>query len=150
YGIRSVPTIQRWRLLSEVPAALAQSSGDDTPPPNELHRHPSAWQAVYAKAAGMLPLDELVTPDRDILWLRADVDVTAPGTLQLNLSSTAGIRAWIDGHPLNSASTSGDLSRGVHEVLLRVDTQRAESAELRVVVEKAPASTVEYTVVGGP
>jgi hypothetical protein len=38
----------------------------------------------------------------------------------------------------------------VHEVLLRVDTRRAESAELRVVVEKAPASTVEYTVVGGP
>ncbi|MEX2120982.1 MAG: HEAT repeat domain-containing protein [Pirellulales bacterium] len=150
YGIRSVPTIQRWRLLSEVPSALDRSSGDDATSPSELPRHPSAWQPVCAKVAGMLPLDELVTSDRDILWLRADVDVTAPGALQLNLSSTAGIRAWIDGQPLKSDSTSSDLSRGMHEVLLRVDTRRAESAELRVIVDKAPASTVEYTVVGGP
>jgi putative heme-binding domain-containing protein len=152
YAVRSQPTIQRWRYLKETPAELA----DQVPDAQAFARHvlgadPSQWLPAYGCVAGGLPLGELTTDGRKVLYLRGEIDITAPGEVEIGFNTARGITAWVDDRQLAAdVPRTVTLDRGLHKITLRIDTGKRDSRELRVVVEKPPGSTVVYTVVGGP
>lgn len=156
YEIRTQPTVQRWRVLAEVPPELTVGNPDATEIRNKVLSAPdTAWQPAYAQVAGVLPLDDVAASiarsvPLPVLYLRADLDLTSPGDVEIQLDSRQGIRAWIDDQPLELAEpTLATLGVGQHRLLLRVDRIERGADALRVVVDKAHGSTAAVTVVGG-
>ena len=65
YAIRTIPTIQRWRVLKSVSPALATAIPDtDLFHDQVLKADQSRWTTAYARVAGSLPLDELTAQAR--------------------------------------------------------------------------------------
>jgi hypothetical protein len=153
FGLRAGATIQRWRFLKPVPPRV-QAPGIDTAAfrADVFQADPSAWQPAYAKVAGMLPLDEIVAAaDSPVLFLQAHVLVSEPGRLEIRLNSTDGVSLWLDGEERDLAAGSlGELARGEHQLIFRVDTPRHTPVELRAELVRPENSTAAFTVVGGP
>ncbi|HEY2839899.1 MAG TPA: hypothetical protein VGJ26_12160, partial [Pirellulales bacterium] len=150
YAVRTQPTVQRWRYLKTTPKDLV----DHAPNPAEfeqqvLNANEEEWAPAYAKVAGGLPLDEVVTADRKVLFLRGEVAVTEPGEVEIKLDSAEGVTVWVNDRPLAIDNLRATLDRGSHKVTLRVDTRERKSHDLRMVVDKPSGSTIVYTVVGG-
>ena len=77
--------------------------------------------------------------------------MTEPGRLDVRLKSTEGVSLWIDGQECDLAAGSlGELARGEHQLVFRVDMPHRASAELRVELRRPENSAAEFTVVGGP
>ncbi|HEY4311598.1 MAG TPA: hypothetical protein VGN12_19280 [Pirellulales bacterium] len=152
YAVRSQPTIQRWRYLNETPPALAAGVPDANVFAARIAgAEPTAWLPAYGRVDGTLPLAELTTDARKVLYLSANVDVTEPGDVEIKLNDPRGIAVWIDGSPLPAdGSQKATLARGPHTIVLRVDTAERGAKDLRAVVDKPAGSTAAYTVVGGP
>ena len=146
YAVRSKPTIQRWRYLKETPAAIAAQVPDGT----AVAAVPAdAWTPAYARVDGALPLAEFAGANK-VLLLSANIDVTEPGPVEVELDHAAGLTMWIDGELLAANAPSATLARGQHTLSLRVDRDQFGRDELRAIVDKPAGSTVSYTVVGGP
>lgn len=152
YAIRSIPTIQRWRVLSPVPEGMARSVPDpETFRSRVLGADASQWLPAYAKVGGTLPLDELTaTVKSPVLYLQGEIDVSVAGAVTFRLDSTEGVHAWLDGEPVAAQdSVTVDLAKGRHKLTLRVDTTRRPARGIRVEVQRAEGSPAELTVVGG-
>jgi hypothetical protein len=153
-AVRSTATIQRWRFLQPVPPQVQAADADTAAVRAEVcQAQTSAWQPAYAKVAGMLPLDEIATATAGgpVLYLQAQANVTEPGRVDVRLNSTEGISLWIDGQECDLAAGSlGELARGEHQLVFRVDTLHRLAAELRVELRRPENSAAEFTVVGGP
>lgn len=151
YAVRSAPTIQRWRYLKSTPRELAERLPDAAA---LAHYAPAAdenlWLPAYGRVAGNLPLAELASDDRKVLYLRGEVDVTEPGEIEIKLDAPDAVTVWIDDRRLPADSPPvARLERGIHAITLRIDTAKITSGELRVIVDKPAGSTAVYTVVGG-
>jgi putative heme-binding domain-containing protein len=143
YGLKSAPTLQRWRAWRD---AASQPEGTSPPPPES-----DAWVPAYAKYAGGLPLGPLTAiSGGPVVVLLGEVEVTAPGPVAFRLDSDAGVTAAIDGEPVPVGPAFGrELSRGRHALTLRIDTARRPTGEVRVEVTKPEGSAAEVAVVGG-
>jgi len=172
YAVRSQPTIQRWRYLKATPLEVSGDNPDSSTVANLLlTTDDSQWMPAYAKVAGALPLDELAIggqeetganeanhkdPAKKVVLLRGDVNVTAPGLVEIKLDSPRGVRVWVDDKELEVTETAArgplvaEVAKGLHRIVLRVDATRRDRPEIRVVVDKPPGSGAVYTVVGGP
>ncbi|HEX4145188.1 MAG TPA: hypothetical protein VHY91_16900 [Pirellulales bacterium] len=151
--LRSTPTIQRWRFLQPVPSHVQSADADAASVRAEVcQAQATAWQPAYAKVAGMLPLDEIVaTAGSPVLYLEARANVTEPGHVDVRLNANEGVSLWVDGQPCDLAAGSlGELARGEHQLVFRVDTAHHAPAELRAELLRPENSTAEFTVVGGP
>jgi putative heme-binding domain-containing protein len=152
-AVRSTATIQRWRFLQPVPPQVQAADADTAAVRAEVcQTETSAWQPAYAKVAGMLPLDEIAAATGGpVLYLQAQANVTEPGRVDVRLNSTEGVSLWIDGQECDLAAGSlGELARGEHQLVFRVDTLHRAPAELRVELRRPENSAAEFTVVGGP
>ena len=100
----------------------------------------------------MLPLDEIAAAaGSSLLYLQAQTLVTEPGRVDIRLNSIDGVTLWVDGEQCDLAAGSlGELARGEHQLVFRVDTTARTPAELRVELLRPEKSTAEFTVVGGP
>jgi len=151
YAIRSVPTIQRWRVL-RAPSTELQG---DVPNVEIFREHvldaaPDAWTPAYAMTAGELPLAELVKPGT-VLFLQGELEVVDAGSVTIDVESTEPTQLWIDAEPFDSASKPTiELAKGRHRVTLRI-VVGAESQTPRVKVEltKPAGSKAQFDVVGG-
>ena len=152
YAIHAVPTIQRWRVMTPVPEALARSVPDSGAFVARVRdSDPSLWQPAYALATGALPLDEFAAEaGGPVLYLRGQIDVSVAGPVTFLLDKAGTARAWIDGE----AAPEGEmftrpLEPGRHTLTLRVDTTESAAAIRKVEVAKPPDSDAEFVVVGG-
>jgi putative heme-binding domain-containing protein len=153
YAIRTVPTIQRWRVMKPVPPALATSIPDrDLFHDQVLKSDPSRWITAYARVAGSLPLDEL-TPQTGgtVLYLQGEINVSNAGPIRVQVDSAAGVRFWIDEAPApaDAAELVTALAAGRHTFTLRVDTAARTAHEIKVEITKPSGSAAEFTVAGG-
>ncbi|QDU95327.1 hypothetical protein [Lignipirellula cremea] len=150
YAVRKEPTIQRWRVLREVPPALvADVPHDEIFAQQVLAAADNAWEPAYAMTAGALPLGPLAPADQPVLYLYGEVEAAVAGPVQLSLDSPEGVVAWIDGDRI-AAGQSFELPTGKHRITLRVDTRERAADALRAVVEKTSGSSADFQVVGGP
>ncbi len=148
YAVRTTETVQRWRALKETPDALKE--GELTAAKLEEHaplKAETAWQAVYAKVGGELPLDEF-SQAGDVVLLRADIDVTSAGEVSLEFADKSGITLWASGAVVQPGAAV-KLAEGSHPVIVRIDRSQRKSPVLRAVAKEAEGSTVAFKVKGG-
>jgi putative heme-binding domain-containing protein len=150
FAMRSRPTVQRWRVLKNVPDEMLLAR----PSPDTLGLALSfggeSWQPVYGKVAGWLPLADVpTTPDKPT-YLLAELEVSQPGEVQVVIEpAELAADVWVDRAALEPASQGRvRLERGEHSLLLRLP-QDIKAPALRVTVERPAGSTGEYSVVGG-
>ena len=99
----------------------------------------------------MLPLDEITAAAGKLLYLKADVQVTVAGQIDIRLDSNAGVSLWVDGQPQPiDAGTLGELDGGNHQLVLRVDTSARSPAEIRAELVRPATNPATFTVIGGP
>lgn len=151
YAIRSVPTIQRWRMLRNMSPELK----GDVPNVEIFREHlldapTDAWVAAYAMTAGELPLAELGKPG-DILFIQGEVEVVDAGPVTVGVTTSEQVQLWIDAEPFDAASKpTVELTKGRHRVTLRVVMGTAsEAARVKVELTKPSGSQAQFDVVGG-
>ena len=151
FALRSTGTIQRWRYLDPVPEKVRAATADAATVGSEVCKSATAsWQPAYARVAGVLPLDEITATAGKLLYLKADVQVTVPGQVDIRLDTSAGVSLWVDGEPKPiDAGTLGQLDGGNHQLVFRVDTS-ARPAEIRAELVRPATNPATFTVVGGP
>jgi putative heme-binding domain-containing protein len=143
YGLKSVPTIQRWRVLRDSASLAADTTLPD--PASD------AWLPAYAKVPGTLPLEPLqATAGGPVVVLLGEIDVNSDGPVTFRLDSAEGVTASLDGEPLTDGPAyTKDLTGGRHALTLRIDTAKRRADGVRVEVERPEASSAEFVVVGG-
>jgi putative heme-binding domain-containing protein len=151
YAIRSIPTIQRWRVL-RTPSADLQG---DVPNVEIFREHvldaPSdAWLSAYAMTAGDLPLAEFGKPGA-VLFLQGELEVVEAGAVTVAVDSTETVQLWIDAEPFEAKSKpTVELTKGLHRITLRtVVGSGAESPRVKVELLKPAGSKAQFDVVGG-
>ena len=101
YGIRAVPSIQRWRVMAKAPAELTA----DVPHLEHirelvLNSQPDQWTSAYAMFSGKLPLAELRTDGKPTtLILQGEVQMNEAGAVEFKIESTEKYQAWLDDQP---------------------------------------------------
>jgi putative heme-binding domain-containing protein len=168
YAVRIKPIIQRWRVLRNVPAEIA----NETPNVELLRIHvldakPEDWAPVYAKVSGVLPLADaasMVTGAKTDAsaaalkanYLQGEFDVTEPGPVIISSMIPSGSAVWLNADPYDgdAAKTIAlDLSVGHHKITLRVPIAAdAKGANNGVEVEltKPTNSAAQFQPLGGP
>jgi hypothetical protein len=100
--------------------------------------------------AGDLPIAELAAAGDKLLYLRADLDVSEPGEVEVKIDSGGEISAWVDSQALGpSKPWTASLDKGLHHLVLCVKLTGRPDQTLRALVEKPAGSTVSYSIVGG-
>ena len=153
YAIRSIPSIQRWRVLKPVPESLSVVVPDKVLFEDQIKKSgPGRWIAAYAKVGGALPLDELTALTASkVLYLQGEINVSNAGPIRFHLDSAQGVRAWVDDDEASEGKPEfvTALAAGRHAITLRIDTKERLLPEIKLEVTKPPGSAVEFTVVGG-
>jgi hypothetical protein len=150
YNAPAVPTIQRWRVLSEPHAELLAG----IPNVEQLREYvldtpAEAWQSAYAMVDGRLPLSEL-RKDEQPLYLLGELDVVVDGEVMIRVESSQPLQAWLDATPLEAKSESTlDLAKGRHKLAVRIESAKAENPTLRVSVVKPVGSAAQIDIVAG-
>jgi len=148
FAVRTAQTVQRWRRLKEVPAAL--KTGELTAATLEKHapiKPESAWAPVYGKVAGELPLDEFST-SADVVLLRADLEVTTGGEIKFAVDDPAGVTIWGNGGAIAPGDTV-KLAPGTRPFIFRINRAGRKTAGIRVVASEVEGSGVEFKAMGG-
>jgi putative heme-binding domain-containing protein len=158
YAIRSVPTIQRWKVLENPPADLAKASAETAPTDEQVQKQivkgsGLRWKSAYGKTAGGLPLDELVAPDGSgvqVLWLQGEITADAAGPVDLRITAPEGSAAWLGGTRLDLAAAAAvPLAKGANKLIFRVPVTRGGDQEIRAEVRKTKDSPRRVDVAGG-
>lgn len=150
YAIRQTQRMQRWRVLRQPSEPLLASVPNDELFADAVLRA-GAWEPVYARVDGTLPLSELkARTGADVVYVAGEVNVTEPGRVLIVLDDWAGVQAWIDGDSLAAeGEPTVDLSAGRHQITLRVDAPQRASEVLRLEVRPAAGSKAQVSVVDG-
>jgi putative heme-binding domain-containing protein len=146
FATPNIPTIRTWRVLDPVPSDLA----DSTPPDQgRLSREGLAWQTVYSKVSGELPLADMGRGP--VAYVQSRIDVGTPGKVRLHINSPAGLNLWVDSSPVPvTAETLIDVEQGVRILTFRIDCRKRQAEGLRVRLEDAPGSPGRARVLNGP
>lgn len=154
YAIRTVPTIQRWRVLKNVPPELVKAVPDEEDlRKGVLNTSPDRWATVYARVSGALPLADAARAagGGKVLFVRGNIDVTAAGTIVIRPTHPDGIQLWIDEVPAPAGTRefTTSVANGRHPITVRVNTAERSHPDLTITIDKPAGSTAEFTVVGG-
>ena len=151
--MRTIPAIQRWRLLKAPPAELTS----EVPHLEHLRQHvlgtpPEAWGTVYGQVAGVLPLDELRKNGQPVtVILQGELLVNQAGKLRFELSTTEKVQLWFDATAFDGQS-QGEmaLEPGLHQVTVRVEISDRADPGLKLEFHKPEDSAIQFEVIGGP
>lgn len=149
YAVRTVPTIQRWRVLAAADKAVL----DEVPNVELLREHvldapESSWSTVYGMAGGSFPLEDLADTHKSApVYLQGQFEVVDAGEVELELTAPQGSVWWLDAEPFEGTTlVKREIAAGPHRVTVRVP--KAEG-KLRLETRKSAGSSANLTVVGG-
>lgn len=150
YAIRQTQRMQRWRLWLQPPEHLLVSIPNDELFGDVVLRS-DAWEPVYARVDGSLPLAELTTrTGAPVVYVSGEVDVTVPGKVLIAVDNWAGVQAWFDGDSLaGEGEPVVEPTAGRHRITLRIDTAQRPTDVLRLEVRAVPGSKAQVSVVDG-
>lgn len=152
YGLRPIPSIQRWRVMVNAPAELTA----DVPHLEHIRElvlssQAEQWTSAYAKFSGKLPLAELrQEKNPTTLILQGEVKVNDAGPVVFDIASTEKYQVWLDDQSFDSKpKVEATLQPGVHKITIRIEVSDKDQPTLKVDVSKPTDSTVQFEVVGG-
>ena len=153
YALRTVPAIQKWKVLKAPSAELA----GDVPNVEIVREHildlpAEAWQAIYGTTSGALPLDEVkpIVQGSPVVILQGEVNVITGGEVTLQTTSSEPAQIWIDAEPFEaSGPITTLLSQGMHKITVRTKIGDSPSPSLKVELAKPEGSEAQFDVVGG-
>ena len=152
YGLRPVPSIQRWRVMVNAPAELTA----DVPHLEHIRElvlssQPEQWTSAYAMFSGKLPLAELRQEKKPTtLILQGEVKVNEAGPVAFDISSTEKYQVWLDDQASESKShIEANLQPGIHKITIRIEVSDKDEPTLKVDISKPTDSAVQFEVVGG-
>ena len=149
FAVRSKMTIQRWRVLRELPDEIKAAIPDSANlKALVLQRTQSAWGAAYGRVAGHLPLDELKSK---VLVIQGEIQATSGGDAQVQLNAIDGVTVWIGEKKvtLTSKPATVSLPAGRSPVTLRIDRSKRKSGTIRVEFIRPSGTTAQFVIVGG-
>lgn len=152
YALRSAPTVQRWRVLADPPAAFVESVPDEATFRESVPAIDAAnWKPVYARVDGSLPLAELTSGGEQPVYLLAEFDVRTSGAVGLRFDSTEGLDLWVNGDHIDTLSRNfaTEFPDGRQAVVLRVGPKARTENSLRVELFQPEGSAAVVDVVGG-
>lgn len=109
YARKTVPTIQRWKVMTAPPEELNAPAPDNQVVQTVLNAPDSAWTSAYARFNGDLPLKPIknkLPADTHQLFLQGEVEVTGRGQTRLVVGDTTGVTAWLNDQPLKLADAN--------------------------------------------
>ena len=135
FAVGKARVVRRWKTLPNTPA-VAQRLQNANLADIALSNSELGWESAYSQVSGNLPVADLpvlaIPGHPQVSLLRAELDVTTGGEVQLQLAPQAGIRVWHEGHELPAASLLKlQLKPGLSRLLIAIDrTQPATSVRL--------------------
>lgn len=153
YAVQTAKTIQKWKRMVAPPVELTA----EVPHLEHMRQHvfgaePAAWESVYGKVAGVLPLAEL-RPDNKptVVILQGEVNVSAPGKVIVQIDSTEKFQSWYDTDAKDAQSSYEVLLEpGVHTLTFRVEVSGRSDPSLRVELKAPQGGSANFEMVGGP
>ncbi len=152
YSLPAEPTIFRWRIYEQVPAKVTGELFDDDSVRNMLFEYaPERWRPFYSLASGKLPFDEARQLARsDVVFVLAELQVTTPGHIRLQLPQQNGITLWLENERLDPAEWEAlFLEEGMHRLLFRLETKQFRQDHLLVQITSGPAPVAQYSILSG-
>lgn len=152
YTLPAEPTIFRWRIYEQVPAKVTGELFDDDSVRNMLFEYaPERWRPFYSLASGKLPFDEARQLARsEVVFVLAELQVTAPGHIHLKLPQQEGITLWLDNARVPPAEWPGlNLEEGIYRMLFRLETKKFRQDHLRVHITPGPTPAAQYSILTG-
>ncbi|MGE0528547.1 MAG: PVC-type heme-binding CxxCH protein, partial [Bdellovibrionales bacterium] len=153
YAIRNIPTIQRWKVLRKVPSALQEDVPNrDLVRDYLLSPNATAWETIFAKVNGQLPLSEIrKTGKEKYLYLQGEIRVVQRGAVRINVDSNQPVVFWVDEEPFEKQSSAVlNLSPGRHRITVRTTVPSGqESALLKVELGRPAQSRAHFEMVQG-
>lgn len=152
YSLSRARVARCWQVLEATAAAkqLLESRGLEAP----VNDDPALlWSPMYSTVAGALPLDDvpLSKPgkDKQVGFIRCQLDVTTAGQAVIRLNDTSGITLWLDQTrvPVKEAIEL-KLSAGVHTLTFAVDFSERRTG-LRCQMDDKPEATAQVRMVRG-
>jgi putative heme-binding domain-containing protein len=139
--------VRRWRVL---PAADAEKVARDATVLESPERAAALpWTPAYSLVSGDLPADTMAAAGQSIAFVRAEIDVTAPGRIGVRVGDAAGLTLWVDATPQPvRPEMEIELPRGQHVLTFKVDVA-TRGAGLRVELRDVPRSKGAGHPVGG-
>jgi putative heme-binding domain-containing protein len=152
FAMGKVPTIQYWRRLRQVPAALrAGVPNRDVVRDNLLRAGPDAWEPAFARVNGTLPLDDSHRPaPGEVVYLQGEILVVQGGPVEVTVQTNEPVTFWLDEEPFEKqAKVVLPLAAGRHRITLRLVGNEVPAPHVRVELRKPAESHAHFEVVQG-
>jgi hypothetical protein len=152
YAIRTARTVQRWKHLRELPAALKEGVPNrDVLRDAVLRAGPEAWETVYALHEGTLPLAELHKGGGEkAVYLQGEVQVAQAGPVEVVVGSGAPVTFWVDEEPFEKQGRATvPLTPGRHLITVRVPAGVGGTDGLRLELRRPADSRARFEIVQG-
>jgi putative heme-binding domain-containing protein len=148
YALRTNATIQKWKKLREVPAALREGIPNrDVIRDTVLTNGPEAWESAFSLFDGGMPLAELAKPNGNVVYLQGEINVVQAGVVEVQVDAPDSTAFWIDEELQEKpGKVTVNLTPGLHRITIRTV---AGTGTLKTELRKAKDSTVQFEVVGG-
>ena len=150
YALRSQPTIQRWRILIDPPAALRGTIPSDAEftkalPPLSAPN----WEALYSRVDGSLHTSDLGT--KQPVYLLAEIDVEQGGPVGIQFNDPTGLDLWINGEHIDDLDrqTVTALGEGRHTIVVRIHPIAREEIPLTTTTFQPKNSSARAKPVDG-
>lgn len=151
YAIRKTPSIQRWRVLKlPGPELAGEAPNVEIFREHVLDTPDDAWSIAYGKVGGALPLAELAPQRPALMYVQGEVEVSQPGPIAIEVSSTEPVQVWLDAEPFETTSRiERELPAGKHSFTFRVQVGTAPQPELKVELTRPAGSAAQFVPIGG-
>jgi putative heme-binding domain-containing protein len=147
YAIPTIATVQRWKKLHVVPAALRDGIPNrEAIRETVLRAGPEAWDIVFSRVDGRLPLDEVRRAGHpEVIYLQGDVQVVQAGAVEIRVEASEPVTFWVDEEPFEGQSKAlVSLTPGRHRITVRLAASSAANSTLRVELVKPADSAINF------
>jgi putative heme-binding domain-containing protein len=157
YSVSKARLVRRWQVLE--PTREAYTLLSRTSHASAAGNDPTlTWSPAYSTVAGELPAEAMplfrmgTGAEKQVVqasFARCQLDASTAGRVKLLLNSAKGVKAWLDGEPVEAREEMVlDLTAGPHTLTLALD-RGLRTEPLRVELDDVPGSPARVRVVGG-
>jgi len=105
-----------------------------------------SFSPAYSTVGGELPISELPKHRKNVV--RFVIEASTPGTVTMQLNSTAGLKAYINTSDLDLKKPTLELSRGGHLISIEIDRE-VRSEPLKISFVEAANGAARMRIWGG-